>query len=317
MQPGFEFSGGDLDIKIVPCTITGIDDALCQNINDTNQTNIGCCETPTVTSSYTETLASDIRTITSNNFPNHDYCYFGSGNIPFPINRTFTVDATPSLASVPTSTTSKDNRPRIFYGVALNGVLLAPAPAQPFIFSNPNTGEYNWDWIYEPTNVQGTGNGFVKLDCSSAHTGPQGYHYHGNMFQYVEETIQAGISTTTTPPSAPIHIGWAADGYPILYRFGPDASGNLALLQPSYQLRYGNRPGDGVTAPCGSYNGRYTNDYEYIACSGDLDECNGVARTITITTAQGVETFDYFYVITDNFPQIGRCLSGTPDSSFN
>ncbi|NQZ75338.1 MAG: YHYH protein, partial [Ekhidna sp.] len=50
---------------------------------------------------------------------------------------------------------------------------------------------------------------------------------------------------------------------------------------------------------------------------GDLDECNGIERSITLTTASGqTETFNYFYVITEEFPVIGRCLSGTPDQDF-
>ena len=61
---------------------------------------------------------------------------------------------------------------------------------------------------------------------------------------------------------------------------------------------------------------KYTVDYEYVSCLGDLDECNGVERQVTIPTAEGSKTFDYFYVITDSFPQISRCFKGTPDVSF-
>ena len=65
---------------------------------------------------------------------------------------------------------------------------MAPAPATPFIFENTQTGEFNWDWVFEPTNTQGDDRSLVALDCASAHTGPQGYHYHGNMFEYVEQS---------------------------------------------------------------------------------------------------------------------------------
>ncbi len=312
---GFEFSGNELEIKINDCQDSGIDDLNCPNDNTISQTNIGCCATPTIMSEYSETVSAEVRTIVSNNFPNHDYCY--NNNVPMPVNRTFSMDASPILDLNKTSILSEDYRPNYFFGVAVNGVLIAPAPATPFIFTDTNTGEYNWEWVFEPTNMQGSAQGFVKLDCSSAHTGPQGYHYHGNMFQFVEEVIEPGISTTTVAPSEPILIGWAADGFPIVYRFGPDENGIIKLLKSSYQLKYGNRPGNGITAPCGSYNGKYTNDYKYYECSGDLDECNGVQRNITVTTTQGEESFDYFYVITDDFPQIPRCFSGTPDPSFN
>ncbi len=293
----------------------------CTNNNQTSSTNIGCCVTPTVNSFYYESIVSGKRKILTNNFPNHDYCHTAQ-NVPAPLYYTFEVNQTPVLNNYKTSLLSPDNRPDWFFGVALNSVLIAPAPATPFIFENPNSGQYNWDWVFEPTNTQGSnagnppGSPWVQLDCSSAHTGPQGYHYHGNMFEYVE-TLQAGISTTNTPPSAPIQVGWAADGFPILYRFGPDGNGGMALLQPGYELKPGDRPGDGIEAPCGPFNGRYTNDYQYSCDVGDLDACNGIERSVTLTTPQGLETFEYFYVITETFPQIPRCHSGERDVSFD
>ncbi len=288
---------------------------VCSGDNSTSQTNIGCCVTPSITSAYSETISGDTRIINTNNFPDHDYCHTAQ-NVPDQRLYTFNMDATPSVSGSITSVLTNTNRPDNYYGVALNGVLLAPAPATPFIFENTETGEYNWDWVFEPTNNQGSGASRVGLDCASAHTGPQGYHYHGNMFEYAEN-IQTGLSTTMTAPLLPVQIGWASDGFPILYRFGPDENGNLVLLEPSYQLKSGERPGDGISAPCGAYNGKYTNDYEYINNLGDLDECNGVERSITLTTAQGSETFNYFYVITDSFPQIGRCVVGVQDTTFD
>lgn len=316
LAPGFQFDGHDLLIHIEDCLITGIDDANCHNFNGLSYDDIGCGVTPTIASQYNESSAGDIRVITSNGFPNHNYDFNQNNpNIPAPQNHNFNIDLTPTVAANITSVLGNTNRPARYFGVAINGVIFAPAPAQPFIFENTSTGEFNFDWIFEPTNNIGTGMQWVGLDCASAHTGPQGYHYHGNMYEYAE-TISPGLSTTTVPPADPLHIGWASDGFPILYRFGPDENNNLTLLQPSYSIKYGNRDGDGVSAPCGAYNGKYTRDYEYIDCSGDLDECNGVARTITLTTNLGIETFDYFYVITDAFPQVSRCMVGTPDPSF-
>lgn len=321
LKPGFEYAVQDglLEIKIGECSETddGIGDDECPNSNTTSYTNIGCCATPAITGTYTETVNADIRSISSNNFPNHNYCYNRPAQAPSPVNYSFTLDATPSVSNTTYPVVSETGRPQRDFGVALNGVIFAPAPATPFIFENTETGEYNWDWVFEPTNNQGSGSDKVALDCSSAHTGPQGYHYHGNPFQYIEEIIQANLSTTNTPPAEPVQIGWAADGFPVLYRFGPDANGSMTELSPSYQLKAGNRPGDGISAPCGSYNGKYTNDYEYISGSGDLDECNGVDRMITLTTAQGPETFSHFYIISATFPQIPRCLVGAPSSTFD
>ncbi len=314
LTAGFDSGSQNFEATIEDCDISGIGDADCTSSNITSQTNIGCCEDPFDNFSYVETVSGGKRLIATNDLPNHEYCT--PNNPPTEKDYNFEMDEVPVLLCEKTSILRPLNRPDYFFGVALNGVLLAPSPAEPFIFEDVNTGEYNWFWVFEPTNVQGNGMGFVKLDCSSGHAGNQGYHYHGNMFQYVEEIIQAGLSTQTTPPAEAVQVGWAADGFPILYRFGPDEDGNLALLQSSYELKFGNRPGDGITAPCGSYNGRYTNDYRYVDCSGDLDECNGVEREITLETITGPQTFPYFYVITDDFPQIPRCFSGAPDASF-
>ncbi len=289
---------------------------VCTFDNSTSTTNIGCCAMPNGENRVSEMVYNDIRTVSSTDFPDHEYCYNSPSQQPTIVNYYLEMDASPSMAAQVTPVTNTNtNRPQYHFGVAMNGVAIAPAPATPFIFENPNTGEYNWDWVFEPTNNQGSGMDKVGLDCASAHTGPQGYHYHGNMFEYVEN-IQAGLSTTSTPPSAPLQIGWASDGYPIIYRFGPDGVGGLSLLQPSYQLKPGDRPGDGVNSPCGPYNGKYTNDYEYKIGVGDLDECNGIQRNITLNTICGPQTFDYFYVITEGFPQVPRCMVGTPDVSF-
>ncbi len=295
----------------------GIDDCDddCTADNTLSTTNIGCCEIPNQPSVYYEYIEGDIRRIYTNNFPDHDYCYNSVNQMPSPIYHDFGVDLNPTLANDITNVVQDNGRPARYFGVAKNGVIFAPAPATPFIFENQNTGEFNWDWVLEPTNNQGSGPDFVGLDCASAHTGPQGYHYHGNMFSYVENEI-LGISTTDVPPITPLHIGWASDGFPILYRFGPDADGNIKELLPSFQLRQGLRPGDNITEPCGAYTGKYTRDYEFICGKGDLDECNGIQSSITLSTANGLQTFPYFYVITSTFPQIPRCLKGNISDDF-
>ena len=304
------------ETTIDDCGSTTIDPPSdCANDNSLSTTNIGCCATPSHPSAYHESIENDIRTIYSNSFPNHSYCYNSEQQQPDPIYKFYEIDATPEKASTISSILRDNGRPLRHYGIALNGVILAPAPATPFIFENTETGEFNWDWVFEPTNNQGSGSELVGLDCASAHTGPQGYHYHGNMFEYVEQ-LQAGISMTNSSPTQPLHIGWASDGFPIIYRFGPDANGDIKLLQPSYQLKNGDRSGDGISAPCGAYNGKYTNDYEYVSGVGDLDACNGIDAPITISTVNGPQVFDYYYVVTETFPQIGRCLTGTPSSSF-
>jgi len=300
----------------------GIGDDECPNDNSTNQTR-EACDNPAGALNYDESLSGSMRTVTGSGIPNHDY---GNQFQDFPANDpnsdievtnqnySFTFTASPSLASSTTSILNDRNRPSVEYGIALNAVPIDPAPAEPFIFEDTETGEYNWDWVFEPNNNTEA----VGLDCATAHVQPDGaYHYHGDMGP-LAEVFSAGISSGTAP-SSPVQVGWAADGFPIFYRYGPTANGSgVELLTPSYQLKAGNRPGDGVSEPCGSYTGKYTNDYEFVDGSGDLDECNGISRSITFTTQAGQsETFSYFYVITEDFPVIGRCLSGTPDGDFS
>ncbi len=295
----------------------GIDDceANCEADDSLSSTNIGCCDMPSEPSVYYEFEDGAERNIYSNNYPNHNFCY-NPNNIPSQKYYNFKIDLKPTIAAEITSVLSDNGRPDRYFGVALNGCVMAPAPAAPFIFENPSTGEFNWDWVFEPTTNQGDGMGLVKLDCASAHTGPQGYHYHGEMFEYLE-TILPGVTMVSEVPEKPIHIGWAADGFPIVYKYGPDPDGNIKELLPSFQLKKGLRPGNGIQEPCGAYNGKYTLDFEYICGRGDLDGCNGIESSITIATAIGTETFEYFYVITSAFPQISRCLVGHVSEDFD
>ena len=298
-------------------TETTIDDCNndCGTTDVLSYDNIDCCGTPSNPSVYYEFIEQNDRVVYSNNYPNHNFC-FVADRTPEPYYRVYKFDLKPKLSGEVTSLTRTNGRPVNFFGVALNGIYMMPAPATPFIFEDVNTGEYNWDWVFEPTTNIGDGREFVGLDCASAHVNPNsGYHYHGNMYEYVEE-LRDGISTLNSPPSEVLQVGWAADGFPILYRFGPDKDGNIKEMSPSFQLKSGLRPGDGSSAPCGPYSGKYTNDFGYIAGKGDLDECNGIEASVTLNTAQGEETFEYYYVVTQDFPQISRCMKGFFNDSF-
>ena len=103
-------------------------------------------------------------------------------------------------------------------------------------------------------------------------------------------------------------IGWAVDGFPVYALFGwEDASlpvGVVSELTSSYQLKEGARP-NGADGPGGTYDGTFVQDYEYVAGSGDLDECNG---RITVTPDFPDGTYAYF--LTDDWPVIPRCVKG-------
>ena len=300
-------------------------DACTDNNNNNNNTcgvtdvlsfdNIPCCGRATNPSIYYEYIEEGQRIVYSNNYPSHDFCYVSS-RIPEPYYRVYKFDLHPKLSGSTTSITRSNGRPVNFFGIALNGVYMMPAPATPFIFVDTITGEYNWDWVFEPTTNIGSGSDMVSLDCASAHVNTNtGYHYHGNMYEYVED-LQQGISVTTVAPEEVLQVGWAGDGFPIIYKFGPDKNGNIKEMKPSFQLKNGTRPGDGVSAPCGPYSGKYTNDFEYAEGKGDLDECNGIEAPISLNTSQGVQTFEYYYVVTADFPQISRCMKGNFSDSF-
>lgn len=305
-----DVSLGSPDTKTI--TITDDDtDATCPNDNSTDQDNRTCTLGPD-TNTYDDTTVNGggDREIVTNGIPTHEY----GNQIPMIVSnldnstKTYYVDNTPTKAGAITSITFDDGTPKWKFGVAKNGVAIDPAPAEPFIFENTNTGEYNWDWVMEPNNNMND----VGLDCAIAHVQPDGlYHYHGDFALFAEQ-LSSGISTGTAPTD-PVQVGWAADGFPILYYYGPNAGGSaMVKLTSSYQLKSGQRPGDGVSEPCGEYNGKYTNDYEYVSGAGDLDECNGIERNVTLSTG----TYSYFYVITAEFPVISRCLVGTPNDAF-
>ena len=310
-------NGWSCDDGIKNGTETTIDDCnnTCETTDVLSYDNIDCSYTPSNPSVYYEFIEQNDRVVYSNNYPNHTFNYVAD-RIPEPYYRVYKFDLRPKLSGQVTNLTRANGRPVNFFGIALNGVYMMPAPATPFIFEDVNTGQYNWDWVFEPTTNIGDGRGFVALDCASAHVNPNsGYHYHGNMFEYVEE-LEQGISSLNSPPTEVLQVGWAADGFPVLYRFGPDKEGNIKEMFPSFQLKSGVRPGDGISAPCGSYSGKYTNDFGYVAGKGDLDECNGIEAPVTLTTAQGQETFEYYYVVTQDFPQISRCIKGNFNDSF-
>ena len=111
-------------------------------------------------------------------------------------------------------------------------------------------------------------------------------------------------------------MGYAADGYPIYYKYlytdSTNANSGISAFQSSYTLKNGTRSGDGITAPNGIYDGTYVQDYEYISTLSELDECGG-RFGVTPDYPNGT----YYYVLTDNWPYIPRCLKGKyVDNSF-
>ncbi len=217
-------------------------------------------------------LSDGVPDYSTSSFPNSE-----NPNEVFPWQRLFRVPATPAPAEQITELSANS-----FDGVLLNGVLVqlretgcAGADCGLPFSANP---------MHAPA--------MYGMDEHHAHTLPDGtYHYHGDPRDlYIDDGTLSGI------------IGLAADGYPI---FGPwfDDEGIIRKATSSYQLKSGS-----VMTEAGEYfyNGTYAEDYQYVADSGDLDECNGMEIG-----------GQYGYYVTETFPYIMNCLRGTPDSSFS
>lgn len=226
----------------------------------------------------------------TNAIPNHD---FNDGERSFPNqvseqDDTFEVTTNPTKANAVTALSLLvDN------ALLLNGVKVDILAAGCFGVENGKIGchDMSTPWRYDPMFAS---NGF-RVDSHNAHAQGDGtYHYHG--------TPNAFYDQDDSSKASPI-IGFAADGFPI---FGPyfDDNGNIRKATSSYRLKSGNRP-SGEGNPGGSYDGTFRDDYEFAEGLGDLDQCNGM-------TIDGV----YGYYITDEFPYVIACFTGTPDASF-
>jgi arylsulfatase A-like enzyme len=301
-------SGGNTLGAVSEITITIADNECTQQAVNTSLNN---CNTTAagagLTVHYVETTdtVADTRTITSSGVPNHA---FRAKRTPVDALQTKTMDLTPALNSQIHWMYSP--RPNGAFGNALNGVFMFPIAAEPFV--NPNTGQENWSWLQDFVGSPGN----LNADCNYAHiNGRDLYHYHGDMVEYAN-LLLPGLGDGTTTPTYPIQIGWAADGFPIYYKYGysnpTDSTSGIKLYGTNYNLKTGSRNGDGITEPCGTYNGYYIQDNEYnTANGGDLDECNGIYG-VTREFPSGT----YYYVITRAFPSIPRCLKGTPSADY-
>ena len=278
----------------------------CNELITVDSSRGDCLETLDIANEFSITTSGDLRKITANNIPAHDVGLFGNSpgalnpNSITEQNSRYDIDLAPSMAN--SKTYLLNNGPAYSFGILLNGVEVDPVAAEPWPHTKPVTNSHNWDWNLEATMVD------IGLDCNTAHVQPTGkYHYHGVPKLYLE--------SITSNSNEMLHVGWAADGYPIYYAYGfssaDDNSSGMKMLSSSYQLKSGERPGDGDSAPCGSYTGVYSADYEYVEGLGDLDECNG-REGVTPEFPEGT----YYYVITNEFPGVPRCFVGTPSNDF-
>lgn len=112
----------------------GCTDFVCTDTSPTSTTNIGCCATPAFPSEYTEVVYDGKRTIYSNMFPDHDYCFSGN-NIPEPFDHIFQIPVSPTMGTEPTSVLNNNNRPDRFFWYSSKWGHFCPCPCPAFRFS--------------------------------------------------------------------------------------------------------------------------------------------------------------------------------------
>ena len=286
--------------KVIPVTGSSYDNSQTAASESTNS----CATTSTTVGQVCFDIGNDLRTISSNQLSNHDVGNFPNAD-PTAIEVVRELDLSPTYTGTAIyvydetggPTPSNDNFWQ--FGMAINGVEFHPMGLKPW--TNPDTGEENWEWQAKVTEEGDTG-----LDAYGAHVTSQGnYHYHGDI---------VGLASDEDGSRHSLIYGFAADGFPIYYKYGytdaNDPNTSIKELQSSYQLKSGSRTGTGTAGedyPDGTHDGTYIQDYEYVNGLGDLDECNG--RTgVTPEYPDGT----YYYVITADFPVTPNCFFGTP-----
>ncbi len=262
----------------------------------------GYNDSPSVmaTSTATWTCTSTTRSLTANGIPDHAVGTFPNANCPNTIT-TQDISATMTLTPVDTGTAS----PIQIVGYAFNGVKFDPSTAGTCSETDAgatcsligNTGNWNIEALGQSSFDFG-------VDSNNAHVQPSGwYHYHG---------VPEGVLTKLAKGEAPTLVGYALDGFPVYARYGysspMDSTSAVKVITGSYQIK--STPDAGRPSTDTYPMGAFTQDYEYVAGSGDLDECNG--RTdVTPEFPTGI----YHYYITDSYPFIQRCVKGTATSS--
>ncbi|MGB7181158.1 MAG: YHYH protein, partial [Burkholderiaceae bacterium] len=237
-------------------------DVACTYTYSEFNTNAWVNDTSTVAWSCDDTQ----RMLTANGIPDHDAGPFIEAQ-----NQTILpqdVSATFSLEPAYDGTATPLGGPAGVVAFMLNGVKADPgtggscddsgaicSPADP-------SGNWSIEALTQPY--------FFSTDDSNAHIQPGGlYHYHGMPEGLVAKLSGGNVAMTL--------IGWAADGFPVYARYGytdaADATSPIKVMTGSYQLVEtvpDNRP-DTDTYLLGTFR----QDWEFVAGSGDLDECNG------------------------------------------
>jgi hypothetical protein len=249
---------------------------------------------------------NNVRKCISNNIPDHQYGPFGGGNTIQGQDFDYSMCRYPTMGSGITllseDTTSRGCGGGVIFGVSVQGVNFSPFAR--LYWTNPNTQEENLAYEIEADFI-------LNMDLNGGHVNNiSRYHYHNIPLDHYTKDL--GIDGSKHSPI----VGYAADGHPIYYKYlysqPLDTNSGVSVFQSSYKMKTGSRPGDGITAPNGNYDGTYIQDYEYVESQSVLDDCGGRFGK-TPEYPEGT----YYYVLTDNWPYIPRCLRGEfVDNSF-
>jgi len=253
----------------------------------------------TITSISEWSCSESSRVLSANGVPDHLVGTFPNANNPNTITQQ-SVYASFTLTPTQSDTATEMGGPREVIGYVLNGVRIDAGTAGTCNNSGSscslagNVGSWSIEALGQSSFNFGD-------DQNHAHVQPNGsYHYHGIPEGFVSK--RGGNSSTMTL------VGWAADGFPIYARYGysvaDDASSEIKVISGSYQLVSSvsqSRPSP-ATYPLGTF----TQDWEYVEGSGDLDECNGRVG-VTPEFPEGI----YHYYATDSFPYFQRCVKGS------
>jgi YHYH protein len=248
------------------------------------------------TSTYEWRCSSTARLLTGNGVPDHPVT---GGQFATPISAQVISESFP-LAPVSTGAVTGA---AMNVGYAINSVKLDPGTAGTCASTASGTAPGQGCVAIngrDPWKIEALGGAFTfGTDENNAHVQPNGqYHYHG---------MPEGILTRLNKGEAMTLVAFAGDGFPIYARYGHvdanDASSAIKVITGSWQKKA--TPDAGRPSVSIFPMGTFTQDYEYVTGSGDLDECNG--RTgVTPEFPQGT----YHYYVTDTYPYIQRCVKG-------
>ncbi len=233
----------------------------------------------------TVTVADGVRNIETNALPDHETGEFPNQGNPN------TISAQNLSYQYPTEPTwTGDATFARTPGVAVNGVKFEPATAESV--SCASGEEYRIEALQDVYDL--------GLDFNNAHVQPTGeYHYHG-----ISELLADAYGTDDDL----VMVGFAADGYLMYYsKSGAYSSGFAISDEPRSGtdcVASGPAGGDSIDIEGTTPDGTYTSDWVWSADNGDLDSCNGIEIDGT-----------YAYVVTDEYPFVGRCLNGETDEA--